>query len=243
MPGGSTGCRLNVLTSIDYMQSSMVAIRPPEYFPRLQYMALVLEVDHFYIADTFEFSRQSYHNRTKLRNPDGWHWITVPLAWGESTAPLIDVSIQDNPIWKDKHWRAIMYDYRSTPYFEFYEDRFHTLFDEEWTTIGEFTSASLERVCELLEIDTELIRLSELDNPPFTFEAASETLPGGDLLCLPDTAEYNRQFAPGLEELVFEEPVYRQNFPGFESGMSVLDMLFNYGPETVSLISEAVERD
>lgn len=220
----------------------MVAIRPPEYFPRLHYMALIQEVDRFYLADTFEFSRQSYHNRTKLRNPDGWHWITVPLAWGERTAPLIEVSIQENPIWTDKHWRAIMYDYRSTPYFEFYEDRFKPLFEEEWETIGEFTSGSVERVCELLEIDTELIRLSDLDDPPFTFEAACSVLRTDELVCLPDTAEYNRQFVPGLETLKFEEPEYRQNFPGFEPGMSVLDMLFNYGPESVSLISEAVDR-
>ena len=219
----------------------MVAIRPPEYFPRLNYMALILEVDRFYLADTFEFSRQSYHNRTKLRNPDGWHWITVPLAWGESTAPLVDVSIQENPIWKDKHWRAIMYDYRSTPYFEFYEDRFRPLFDEEWTMIGAFTSASIECVCELLEIDTELIRFSSLEDPPGTFEAAVEAVAIDDLLCLPDTAAYNRQFVPDLKTLQFEEPEYRQNFPGFEPGMSVLDMLFNYGPETVERIAEGVK--
>lgn len=220
----------------------MVAIRPPEYFPRLHYMALILEVDRFYLADTFEFSRQSYHNRTKLRNPDGWHWITVPLAWGESTAPLIDVSIQENPIWKEKHWRAIMYDYRSTPYFEFYEDRFRPLFEEEWKTIGSFTGASIERVCTLLEIETDLVRLSEQENPPFTFEEASSRLDTDELLCLPDTAGYNRQFAPDLETLTFEAPEYRQNFPGFEPGMSVLDVLFNYGPEAVSLISRGIQR-
>jgi hypothetical protein len=205
-------------------------------------MALILEVDRFYLADTFEFSRQSYHNRTRLRNPDGWHWITVPLAWGESTAPLVEVSIQENPIWKDKHWRAIMYDYRSTPYFEFYEDRFRPLFEQEWRTIGEFTSASIVRVCELLEIDTELIRLSEREDPPYTFEAASSVLPTEQLVCLPDAAPYNRQFVPEVRTLSFEAPEYRQNFPGFEAGMSILDVLFNYGPEAVSLISQGVEQ-
>lgn len=218
----------------------MIAIRAPEYFPGHAYIGLLLQVDRFYLADTFEYSRQSYHNRAKLRNPNGWQWITVPLGWGQSTAPLNEVEVQENPVWMQKHWRAIMYNYRSTPYFEYYEDRFRPFFENEWDILGEVTSSSIELVCRLLEIDTELIRLSRQSNPPQTFEAAWERVGDGELVSLEDTAEYNRQFVSDLRVLRFEELEYRQNFPGFEPGMSVLDMLFNYGPETVSLIRQGI---
>lgn len=216
----------------------MIAIRPPEYFPRLSYFALLLEVDRFVLADTFEYSRQSYHNRTKLRNPNGWQWVTVPLEWGQSKAPLVEVSIQENPVWKHKHWRALMFNYRSTPYFEFYEDDFKALYEVEWESLGDLTSATVELVCELLEITAKRVRASELPGAPGSFEAIWEKEAGSQLLSLEDAAKRNQAFVPDLQVLRYEAPTYRQNFPGFEPGMSVLDVLFNYGPEAVGVIRQ-----
>src|SRR5690606_15157503 len=49
----------------------MTAVRPPEYFPRLEYAALLLAAERFVVADTFPFSRQGWQNRTRIRTPEG----------------------------------------------------------------------------------------------------------------------------------------------------------------------------
>ena len=69
----------------------MIAIRPPEYFPCLAYAALLLAVDCFVLADTFQYSRQSFQNRTKVRNPQGWQWVSIPLKGGQHGRPICQV--------------------------------------------------------------------------------------------------------------------------------------------------------
>lgn len=222
----------------------MIAIRPPEYLPRLAYFALVRSVDRFVIADTFEYSRQSFHHRTRLRNPDGWHWITVPIAWGQSTDAAVRVRIDpDAPRWREKHWRALMFDYRSTPYFEYFEEDVRPLFEEEWTRLGRLTARSVELVTDLMGLETRVERASELPGAPGTLEAIHEAVtwpetspdesdPDSEtVLSLEDAASRNRSSLPAVRTLTFSEPTYRQNFEGFEPGMSAVDALFNYGPD------------
>lgn len=224
----------------------MIAIRPPEYLPRLSYLALVRSVECFVIADTFEYSRQSFHHRARLRNPDGWHWITVPIAWGQSRDAAVRVRVDpDASRWREKHWRALMFDYRSTPYFEYFEEDVQPLFEREWERLGRLTACSVELLVELAGLETEVVRASALPGAPETLEGVYEAAVGsgeaGPVLSLPDAAARNRASLPEVRTLEFEEPTYRQNFEGFEAGMSGVDCLFNYGPETTDWIDRGVQ--
>ena len=110
----------------------MLAVRPPEYWPRLSYFALMDRVERFVLADTFQYSRQSFQNRAKLRTPQGWQWISVPLRGGQHGRPVCDVAIEGVPYCMGKHWRAFTFNYHATPFFAYYEDAFRPLFDAEW---------------------------------------------------------------------------------------------------------------
>lgn len=220
----------------------MIAIRPPEYFPRSRYIALMQHVETFVVADTFQYSRQSFHNRTKLRNPNGWQWITVPLkAYGHQEA-ILDVNIDHHDRWQERHWRSFMYNYRSTMYFEFFEDRFRPVFEaSEWKTLGALTPRTVDIVATLLRVDTEIVRASDLPGAPSDVPGVLDALnvDAPPLLVPESTAAIDANAADDVRVLSFDLPAYRQNFEGFEPEMSAMDLAFNYGPEAAHMIADA----
>lgn len=220
----------------------MIAIRPPEYFPRPEYVALMQQADRFILADTFQYSRQSFQNRARLRNPKGWQWITVPLqgyAYGDS---ITEVGIDADDRWQERHWRSFMYNYRSTMYFEYYEERFRPIFEEtEWQKLGDLTCRSATAVADLLDVETSLLRASELPGAPDTISAIRDAVDatGEPLLVPPELADIDDADGRSLRICTVDIKPYRQNFEGFEAGMSAMDFAFNYGPDAARQIADA----
>lgn len=220
----------------------MLAILPPEYFPRLERVALALKAGRLVLADTFQYSRQSYHNRARLRNPQGWQWISVPLQAHQYGVPIHQVVIGQLGGWQRRHWRAFWYNYRTTPYFEFYESRLEVLFQSLWKTLGELTCATVLLTLQFFEIDLPVVRASELVGQPHSMADIARVL-AADTLLLPEAnAPFDRAAASQVYALRFQEPTYRQNFEGFRPGMMALDLLFNLGPVEARTLLEAHSR-
>ncbi|SHK06465.1 WbqC family protein [Rhodothermus profundi] len=217
----------------------MLAVVPPEYFPRLERVALALRAGRLVLADTFQYSRQSFHNRTRLRNPQGWQWISVPLRAHQHGVPIDQAAVGQLRGWQRRHWRAFCYNYRTTPYFEFFEPRLEEIFQQEWTTLGALTCATVLLTLQLFEIDTPVVRASELVGRPASVAAIARVLAADTLLLPENTAAIDRTAAAQVYALRFKEPVYRQNFEGFVPGMTALDLLFNLGPIEARALLEA----
>lgn len=215
----------------------MIAVRPPEYFPRLSYMALVQHVDRFVLADTFSYRRRTFQNRSRLRNLQGWQWISVPLTAHQGGRPIHRVQINQQAPWVGKHWRAFQYNYRSTPYFEYFEPEVEPFFEQTWAALGALTCASVTLLHERMEFSTPIVRASELDGAPDTLAAILAAV-GDDVLAVPADAPPPDDVAAEVHRFYYDPPTYRQNFEGFEPGMSAADLLFNYGPEARSLLAQ-----
>lgn len=213
----------------------MIAIRPPAYFPPLGYTALLYHVDHFVLADTFRFRRQSFQNRSKLRNAQGTHWIQIPLFGRPDGAPFRDIEIETGGRWREKHWRSFLYDYRSTMYFSFYRERFQPFFEREWTTLGACTSRAVALQAELFGADTELSRASALEGAPTSVAGIVDAL-DADTLVVPASMPEPEEAPAAIQRFDYEHPTYHQNFEGFETGVSAMDLLFNYGREAPRLL-------
>lgn len=218
-----------------------IAVRPPEYFPGLAYFGLMQEVDRFVLADTFPYRRRSFQNRGKLRNPQGWQWITVPMDDHQHKRPIYEVDIQTGGRWLEKHWRAFQFNYRSTPYFEYFEEEVEPFFQREWTKLGELTCTSVELLHRLLDLSTPLVRATELGEQPDTLKAVLRATDATTLISPEDAVPDDQAVASVLQVVRYDHPTYRQNFDGFEPGMSAADVLFNYGPEARSIIAKGVE--
>jgi hypothetical protein len=210
------------------------------YFPPLEYMALVDHVDHFILADTFRYRAQSFQNRSKLRNAQGAHWIRIPLFGRPEGAPFRSVEIETGGRWREKHWRSFMYDYRTTMYFEFYEERFRPFFDVEWTNLAACTCRSVELQAELFGLDTTITRASTLAEGPATLGgvvAATEA----DSIAIPVSEKSSPlELNVEPEPFSYEHPDYHQNFGGFVPGMTGMDLLFNYGREAPRILASGI---
>jgi hypothetical protein len=218
----------------------MLAIRPPEYFPRLETVALMMTVERFILADTFQYSRQSFQNRTKVRNPDGWHWVSVPLKGGQHGRPIAAVEIRPVPGWLKKHWRAFAYNYRASPFFEYYEPRFAPLFERRWTHLGALTCATVALLRDLLDLPVVLVRASSLPGRPGDLPGVLAAAGTAPLLVPEAAADYDAEQVGNVRVLHYDHPRYHQVFEGFEPGMTAFDVLFNYGPEARSIIASGV---
>lgn len=224
----------------------MIVIRPPEYFPRPEYAALLLEADYVVLADTFPFSRQGYHNRSRIRTAQerGWMWLTVPRMGGTVGAPVQSVPIDYGQPWMRTHRRAVHINYSMAPFFEFYKDGVDALLKREWPSLSTLTVATTRWLMEALGATAPLVCASSLPGAPDSLPAVWASLSGEVLGTLPESAEgdaLHLQAQDGIVRVLrFEETARRQNFPGFIGGTSALDLLFNYGPDAGAMLREGV---
>ena len=216
----------------------MTAVQPPEYFPRLEYTSLIQHVDHFVLADTFRYRRQSFQNRSKLRSPQGWHWITIPISGRRDGAPIHEVEIETGGRWLEKHWRSFLYNYRTTMYFEFLEDSFRPFFERTWERLNPCICRSVTLLAELFEIGTPITRASQLDGAPESLTGILQATTA-EALAVPEEdspSDLPEWVVP--HAFAYDHPNYHQNFEGFEPGMTAADLLFNYGREAQRLLAK-----
>ena len=207
--------------------ASTIAICPPEYFPGLAFSALMQVTDIFVLADTFQYSRQSFQNRTRVRNAQSWQWVSVPLKGGQHGLPQSKTRIRQEQGWRKRHWKAFLFNYSATPFFEYFAPQLKSLYRTEWDTLSLITCQSAMLTHQWLNLESALVRASELPGQPATVAEVRD--------CLPANALVSRHGIPesgASMELVYDSPQYRQSFAGFQSGMCTLDLLFNYGPES-----------
>jgi len=216
----------------------MIAVRPPEYFPRLRYVGLLQHVDHFILADTFPYRRQSFQNRSKLRSPQGWHWITIPIFGQRDGAPIQDVDIKTKGRWLEKHWRSFLYNYRTTMYFEYFKDTFRPFFERTWKKLSSCVCRSIELLAELYGLRTTVTRASELDGAPETLPAVVRATDADTVVMPQGVAESEPKESCVTHRFAYDHPTYRQNFEGFEPGMTAADLLFNYGREAQRILAD-----
>ena len=212
----------------------MTAVRPPEYFPRLEYCALMLAAERFVVADTFPFSRQSWHNRTRIRTPDeqGRQWLTVPRKHGTTDKALNALELDASTPWARTHQRALHVNYNMAPFYERYAEEIGALLGESYSSLGALTVATVKWVHERIGAPSELLVASELPGEEYTLEGVWNAIGGFDtLITLPESSERDTRNLPDVkvETFHFTEQPRTQNFPGFVPGLSVLDMLFNQG--------------
>ena len=218
----------------------MVAVRPPEYFPGLAYAALMAHAVQFVMADTFQYSRQSFQNRTRVRNSQGGQWVTVPLKGGQHGRPQLTTRIRQVAAWRKRHWKAFLYNYSRTPFFAHYEAAMADFFASEYTHLAEITCASVMLTHRLLSLRSKLVRASALAGQPTTMQSVLRSFPENTVLLPSSSACIDRPLVPGARILRYTHPTYRQAFEGFEPGMTVLDLLFNYGPESLAVLQSGI---
>lgn len=218
----------------------MTAVRPPEYFPRLPYAALLLLADRFVVADTFPFSRQGAHNRARIRTSQGDQWLTVPRRHAGRPLALCDVDLVDDG-WPRRHLATLRAAYGMAPFYEHVEPGLTALLGRSYASLGDLAGATVAWTARWLEAPAEIVRASDLPGRPDALADALDAAGGGPLLTLPESAVTDGVGAGApVRVLSYRENERRQAFPGFVPGLSVLDLVFNYGPASAEVLRRGI---
>jgi hypothetical protein len=222
----------------------IVAVHQPQYLPWLGYFDKICRADMFVLLDDVQFKKNEWQNRNKIKTAQGWQWLTVPVKY-KYPQLINEVEINNTVRWQHKQRQAILSNYRKTPYYHYLEEFFEDTFSASWDMISELNITVIRKLVDLLGIGTSLFVASELGEFPQDPDerlialtkhfGADAYLAGGGGRQYMDLEKYMKNDI----EVIFQDynhPVYNQLFGKFEPNMSVIDLIFNYGSNSLNIL-------
>ncbi|MHA6250726.1 WbqC family protein [Oceanobacillus sp. CAU 1775] len=221
----------------------MIAIHQPNYIPWIGYFHKMAQVDRFMLLDTAIYSKGSYTNRNKIKTAQGPTMLTVPLK--TKRVPINEVFINNSQNWRRKHWETIESNYKKSDYWGLYSQLLSEIYQKDWESLSLFNIELILFIRESLQIKTEIVIESEISQE---FGIGSERIVNICKYLNADTylsgqgaRKYNNEESfknnnINLKYQDFNHPEYNQKWNGFEEKMSILDLMFNHGPESLKII-------
>jgi hypothetical protein len=198
------------------------AVFPMFYLPPVEYFAqLNRHKQNILIERDEHLIKQTYRNRASIYSPDGFLTLVVPIIKGAKVhTKMRDVKISYDFRWQRLHWMSLQSCYRRSAYFEYYEDDFAKFYEQKTEYLFDYNEALLRMLLGMTKIKADI-----------TF--TDEYLPA-----YPDRADLRLSFS-AKKEPAFEQKPYFQVFEerkGFLKNLSIVDLLFNQGPQTINYL-------
>ena len=196
----------------------MEALLSTTYFGPIQWFQKLYRAESVQIEQWESFQKQTYRNRCLVATTNGIQALTVPVERG--TSPLIkDIRISDHGNWRHLHWNALQSAYGESPFFEYYQDDIRPFFEKRWTFLLDYNEEIRLKMCELIDIQPKVSFTEGYVSSPISKDYRSAINP--------KHPEPDPDFTP--------KPYYQvyQQKHGFLPNLSILDLLFNMGPESI----------
>ncbi len=224
-----------------------IAIIQSCYVPWKGFFDLIGRCDEYVIFDQVQYVKRHWHNRNKIVTEKGAEWITIPVATkSRYLQPIDEVEIAEP--WAEKHWRTVEYNYRKAPHFLNEGAHIRAWFEaaEGMRRLTDINRHFLTAICERLGLPVRIT--SDADYPAGDLRKSERLI----AICLQAKAS---RYISGpsardyLEEAKFAEagitvewmsygnyPIYPQLHQPFEHAVSILDAMFQLGPEARAAI-------
>jgi hypothetical protein len=199
------------------MFGSEKILLPSAYFAPISYMALVAQKQEIFIEQMETFPRQTYRNRCEILTSAGKLKLVIPVSKPNGNHTITrNIEISYREPWQQHHWKSMQSAYRSSPYFNYYSDILQPIFEEREKLLIDLNQKALSTICRIIGINLSLSFTDDyIKNPENVSDLRSE-------------------FTPKRKGIVKIFPEYPQVFShksGFMKNLSVLDLIFNLGPE------------
>ena len=225
------------------------AIMQPTYLPWIGYFALMDMVDSFVLLDDVQFSKQSWQQRNRILGPNGPIMMSIPVV--RDGFPLIkEARIAEGGGFPAKHQKTIEETYRKTPYFADYGRDLLDLMGEGHSHLCELNIDIIDFLRDALDIETPLIRASDLDVDGARAEHVANVCKAADIteyVSPPGAADYLDESddldVAGVPYSYFDyaHPEYAQKKGAdFTPYMSVIDLLFREGPNAATIMRSGI---
>ena len=224
----------------------IVSINQPAYLPWLGYFERIARSDVHVVLDHVQFEKNSFINRNKVRVKDGAAWLTIPLATKGKFGNLEIQSLEFVPAdkWKEKHWKSLKMNYSRADYFDQLQGAYEAIYSRQWSGFMPFIRAMLYQHLSDLGIKTRLVFSSEIETSDHKSNLVlniCKSLSAKSYLSGINGRAYINEKAFLKEGITIEyqnyqHPSYKQAWPGFESYLGILDLLFNHGPDSLQIL-------
>ncbi|TXE09922.1 WbqC family protein [Seonamhaeicola algicola] len=193
----------------------------PTYFPNVAHFSAIVKADNVYFEVTDNFVKQTYRNRTYIYGANGKQTLNIPVVYSQKNRQLYsEVQIFNDENWQANHWKSLLSAYRTSPFFEYYEDELQPLFEEKEDNILNFNLKCINVICDCLQLDITPLQTTVFEKTP-----TNKT----DL----------RYLVNAKKEPLYNFESYTQVFStkhGFIENLSILDVLFNEGPNALNYL-------
>lgn len=210
---------------MDIKDSNSILIHPP-YFGSIAFYAALVKPKNIIFENEDNYQKQSYRNRMYIYGANGKLLLNIPIKHSKEGKhqKYKDVKIENDFPWQIQHWKSLESAYRTSPYFEYYEDEFRPLFTEKKTFLLDYNYQCMEVVNACLSLDVSYQKT-------VTFERILTD--EKDLRNLINAkASNNVTLTPYIQ-------VFNEKF-GFIPNLSILDLLFNEGTNALGYLEAVV---
>ncbi len=229
------------------------SIHQPQTFPWLGYFAKIMQSDIFVFINNVQFKKNEWQNRNKIRSHNGLQWLTIPIIHNFGQL-LNEVKINSTINWQNKHIQAIKTCYSKAPYFHLYFQEIEEIYSSNWVYLSDFNIKTVHWIMDKIGIKTPTIISSEIKDLSCFPELSAEER----LIAITKSVEADiylsgagghnylniELFSPSGIELQFQEfehPRYNQLHYDFISHTSILDLIFNKGPNSHQIIKGGIK--
>lgn len=186
----------------------------PTYFPNVAHFVAALKSDTVYFEVCDNYQKQSYRNRTEIYGANGKLALTVPVRYSQKNRQLYkDVKIANEDNWQLQHLKSLESAYSMSPFFEFYIDDLMPLFQTQFDYILDLNLKCIEILVDSLQMDISISKTTHFEKEPKSKKDYRPLV--------------HRNFK--AKNLEYYTQVFTEKH-GFISNLSILDLLFNEGP-------------
>lgn len=191
------------------------------YLAPIDYYIALSQSDNVLIEQHDHFEKQTYRNRCRILTSNGPMDLVVPIIRPKEKCPTKDILISYQEKWQQTHWRAIESAYNSSPFFEYYKEDFEPFFTQKINYLIDLNNGLMETLLQLIHLPVNY-QLTD------TYKKKEEVVSQG-------IEDLRKAFHPKQTDKIVTKPYYQvfdQKF-GFQGGLSIIDLLFNLGPESL----------
>ena len=201
----------------------------PLYLAPLTFYARLYANRELIIDGNAPFTKQTYRNRAVIATENGTQSLTIPVVHDGGRTAMRDVRISEHGNWRRQHWNAIVSAYRKSPFFDYYADDFAHFYEEKDGFLMDFDIRLHNVISELLGLQHTLTTNDEKSG-----------FPCGTIEDIRHIAEPERVAdVSGMKSIPYYQ-VFMQRH-GFIPNLSIVDLLFNMGPEGLIILDEMVK--